>query len=154
MTAADDLVVLEVPRTAARGLERALMLGLLAESRATGAQPTPETARVVQQLHNAARVVQQLHNAAHGHRRFDPEPEIVTPGTVDARVRALFGAAQAAQVLGCTAKHVRYLCRTERLRAQRVGSTWLIDPEDLHAFRIERRETAHGITGPTPTEQG
>ncbi|GAB2325616.1 hypothetical protein STREPTOSP366_08250 [Streptomyces variabilis] len=138
------MVVIEVPRTAARGLERALMLGLLAESRATGAQPTPETARVVQ----------RLHNAAHGHRRFDPEPEIVTPGTVDARVRALFGAAQAAQVLGCTAKHVRYLCRTERLRAQRVGCTWLIDPEDLHAFRIERRETAHGITGPTPTEQG
>ena len=149
MTRAEDLVcedgtvVLTVPLSSARQLERVLAAGLLVVSRADGGRPTPE----------AARILRELHNAAHGGRRFAPEPVIVTPGTVDPRVRTLFGAAQAAQVLGCTAKHVRYLCRAGHLRAQRVGTAWLITPEDLHAFRIERREGTNGKPGPAPHQR-
>ncbi|MGV9281638.1 helix-turn-helix domain-containing protein [Streptomyces sp. NPDC003730] len=68
----------------------------------------------------------------------------------------LFTAAEAADELGCTAKHVRYLCRAGHFpTAHRVAGTgpWLIPADNLHAFRTERWRQARGITGPAPAER-
>ncbi|MGC9381511.1 helix-turn-helix domain-containing protein [Streptomyces sp. MH13] len=69
----------------------------------------------------------------------------------------VFLAAEAADVLGCTAKHVRYLCREGDAfpNAHRVGGTgpWLIPAADLHAYRTGRWREARGITGHTPRDR-
>jgi hypothetical protein len=143
---ADDEVQLRLPRRAVRLLARGFDLGVIRESSLTGAEPTPEVSALLA----------LLHDAAHGRRRFAPEPAFATPATVDPGVRKVFTAAEAADLLGCTAKHVRYLCRGGHFPgAYRVAGTgpWLVPAEDLHAFRTERWRQASGQRG-YPADSG
>ncbi|MFJ9536628.1 helix-turn-helix domain-containing protein [Streptomyces sp. NPDC101225] len=140
----DDLVTLQLPRQAAGQLERIIQAGLIRLSRVDGGRPTPE----------ADRIMRQLHAAAHG-RRFAPEPPPTPPAKVDHGLRNVFAAGEAADVLGCTAKHVRSLCRDGAFpNAWRVSLTgpWMIPADDLHAFREKRWREASGQSGPTPRE--
>ncbi|NJP72167.1 helix-turn-helix domain-containing protein [Streptomyces sp. C1-2] len=139
MTAAEEEpLLLAVPRSSARALERALAAGLLAVSRADGGRPTPE----------AARILRELHNAAHGHRSSVPGTPPAAPTTVDSGLREVLGMGEAAAVLGCTPEYARRLARTGRLPAQRVGGVWAVRPEDLDALRYGRTEDTSGKPGP------
>ncbi|MGA5262438.1 helix-turn-helix domain-containing protein [Streptomyces griseoincarnatus] len=142
MATAEDEVLLAVPRSTARALERALMLGLLAESRATGAEPTPE----------AARILRELHAAAHGHRHVSVSPPAPTP-TVDSGLERMLGTREAAAVLGCDTSHVRRLCLTGRLPARRITGGWLIDSTALDNFRHGREESSSGKSGSAPRDR-
>jgi excisionase family DNA binding protein len=47
----------------------------------------------------------------------------------------IIGTAEAARRLGVSTTRVRVLIETGRLKATKVGSTWLIDPKDLNAVK-------------------
>lgn len=144
MPGSEETLLLPVPRTAARELERILLLGLLADSRETGSKPTPLTNRIVRQLHTAA---QTRGSSAAG-------TPTTAPATVDLGIAgSMLGMREAAAVLGCTPEYVRRLARTERLRAQRVGGVWVVDPRDLDALRYGRTEDTHGEPGPAPADR-
>ncbi|MEV5918946.1 helix-turn-helix domain-containing protein [Streptomyces sp. NRRL F-5527] len=141
----DATVPLLLPLAAVPVLEKLLARHLIAAYQASGGRPAPA----------AQRALSALHEAAQG-RRFAPEPAFVTPVTVDHGSGSVFAAAEAAEVLGCTAKHVRYLCRAGHFpNAHRVRGTgpWLIPAQDLHAFRTGRWREARGITGPAPRDR-
>ncbi|WP_405698200.1 helix-turn-helix domain-containing protein [Streptomyces coelicoflavus] len=134
-----------LPLVAVPVLEDLLARHLVAAYRTSGGRPAPA----------AQRALAVLHEAAQG-RRFAPEPAFATPATVDQGVRNVFTAAEAADVLGCTPKHVRHLCRGGHFpSAYRVADTgpWLIPSADLHAFRTGRWREARGIPGPAPAER-
>ncbi|MGX1120677.1 hypothetical protein RKD37_006040 [Streptomyces ambofaciens] len=135
-----------LPLVAVPVLEDLLARHLVAAYRTSGGRPAPA----------AQRALTVLHEAAQG-RRFAPEPAFATPPTVDPGVRKVFLAAEAADELGCTPKHVRHLCREGAAfpNAYRVGVTgpWLIPAEDLHAYRLKRWREARGIAGPAPRER-
>ncbi|MGA5108698.1 helix-turn-helix domain-containing protein [Streptomyces pseudogriseolus] len=143
-TADEEPLLLAIPRSAARALERILSAGLTAAYRADGGRPTPE----------AERILRELHNAAHGHRSSVPGTPPAAPATVDhGFAGCVLSAGEAAALLGCTPEYVRRLARTGRLRAHRVGGVWAVRPEDLDAFRYGRREGTDGITGPAPRDR-
>ncbi|MFJ4867780.1 helix-turn-helix domain-containing protein [Streptomyces sp. NPDC088757] len=139
-TADDDPLVLAVPRSAARQLERVFAAGLLAVSRAEGGRPTPE----------AARVLRELHAAAHGHRPLTPAAdvgsgELPTP-TVELTVD------EVALAMGCRPRWVRTLAESGRLRGRRVNPRfWLIDATSVDEYRFGRTS---GQSGPAQAEQG
>ncbi|MEU0343169.1 helix-turn-helix domain-containing protein [Streptomyces bobili] len=136
-----DTLLLPVPRSAARELERILLLGLLAESLKTGAKPTAITDSIVRQLHTAAQT----------RPGFAPETPTAAVATVDpgfaSRVLVM---EEVAAVLGCSVQYARRLAQTGRLRAHRVGRTgpWLTTPQDLDAYRYGRQEDTSGKPGP------
>lgn len=141
----EETLLLPVPRTAARELERILLLGLLADSRETGSKPTPVTNRIVRQLHTAAQT----------RPGFAPETPSAAPATVDPGFASrVLGMTEVAAELGCSVQFARRLAQSGRLRADRVGRTgpWLTTPADLDAYRYGRTEDTSGIPGPTPAE--
>ncbi|MFC8866380.1 helix-turn-helix domain-containing protein [Streptomyces sp. NPDC057148] len=141
-TAADEepLLLALTPRTA-RLLERGFKLGLLAESRTTGAEPSAASSALLARLHQATQG-----------RSSVPGTPTPAPATVDHEgfEGSLMGMRDAAAVLGCTAEYARRLARTGRLRAHRVGGVWAVRPEDLDAYRYGRTEDTSGQSGPAP----
>jgi excisionase family DNA binding protein len=134
-----DTVTLQLPRAAARQLERVLALGLLAESRATGTRPSGQ----------AERLLRELHNATQPRPGFATETPSAAPATVDHgfAVRML-STTEVAAVLGCSVQYARRLAQSGRLRAHRVGANWAIDPTDLDAYRYGRQEDTSGEPRP------
>ena len=139
---AEDVVTLTFPRTSARALERILSAGLTVAYRADGGKPTPE----------AARLLQELHAAAQGHRHVSVSPPAPTP-TLDSGLERMLGTREAAAVLGCDTSHVRRLCLTGRLPARRITGGWLIDSTALDNFRHGHQEDTDGKPGPAPAER-
>jgi excisionase family DNA binding protein len=138
-TGGEETLLLPVPRSALRQLERVLALGLLAESRATGARPTEQAERLLRQLHTAAQT--RVSSVA--------GTSTAAPATVDlgfaSRVLCM---EEVAAVLGCSVEYARRLARSGRLRAQRVGANWAVHPTDLDAYRYGRQEDTSGEPGP------
>ena len=50
-----------------------------------------------------------------------------------------YTAAEAAQILRVSPLEVARLCRVGRIKADRPGKAWLIDPADLDAYRKGKR---------------
>ncbi len=48
-------------------------------------------------------------------------------------------AAEAAALLGVTRQHVVHLCKTGRLPARRLSSTWITSRQGVEAYRQTRR---------------
>lgn len=138
----EETLLLPVPRSAARQLERVLAAGLLAVSRADGGRPAPA----------AAALLQAVHAAAHGRRSSVPGTPTPAPATVDHGSGNVLGMREAAARLGCSAEYVRRLARTGRLQARRVGAVWVVDPEDLDAYRYGRTEDTDGVARPAPRD--
>ena len=63
------------------------------------------------------------------------------------QLELFISAEQAAVVLGKSVSMVTYLCRTEALRAKKVGGVWQIDRLDLERMRREEgsREKRDGV---------
>ncbi|MGA5599864.1 helix-turn-helix domain-containing protein [Streptomyces griseoincarnatus] len=141
-TADEETLLLAVPRSAARALERILSAGLTAAYRADGGRPTPE----------AERILRELHAAAQGHRHVSVSPPAPTP-TVDSGLERMLGTREAAAVLGCDTSHVRRLCLTGRLPARRITGGWLIDSTALDNFRHGHQEDTSGQPGPAPRDR-
>ncbi|MGW1034315.1 excisionase family DNA-binding protein [Streptomyces antibioticus] len=138
--APDELLVLEVPRTAARDLERILAAGLTAIHRADGGRPTPE----------AARLLQELHAAAHGRRSPNPTADVGSQDPPPPKVELTVD--EVAVAMGCRPRWIRTLLESGRLRGRRVHPRlWLIDADSVDEYRFGR---TRGITGPAPAQQG
>ncbi|WP_327662446.1 MULTISPECIES: helix-turn-helix domain-containing protein [unclassified Streptomyces] len=143
MTTDEEPVALVLDRASVRLLDRGFRLGLLAEARTTGAEPSLASSALLARLDAAARG-----------QRFADEPPFTPPATVDTGLKEVLAAAEVAAQLGCTPKHVRTLCRGGHFpNARRVAGTWHITAADLHAFRLKRWERARGIAGPTSRER-
>lgn len=140
----EDTLLLPVPRSAARELERILLLGLIEDSLRTGGKPTPLTNRIVRQLHTAAQT----------RPGFAPETPNTRPATVDLGFASrVLGMTEVAAELGCSVQFARRLAQSGRLRAQRVGASWAVHPADLDAYRHGRTEDTDGEPGPTPADR-
>lgn len=50
---------------------------------------------------------------------------------------------KAAGILGISAEHVRYLERTGRLHAQRIGPFRTFDPAEVEQLRLDRERAAN-----------
>lgn len=50
-------------------------------------------------------------------------------------------AIEAADIIGCTALHVAYLCRVKELRCEKFGRDWAIDPASAKEY-AKRPQTA------------
>jgi excisionase family DNA binding protein len=60
---------------------------------------------------------------------------------------ALISAAEAAAMVGRHDSLIRRLCRQGRLPAQRVGATWVLDPEEVRRFFATERPTGRPRRG-------
>ncbi|BBI48038.1 hypothetical protein HORIV_04590 [Vreelandella olivaria] len=46
----------------------------------------------------------------------------------------------AALMLGVSPQHARSLCRKQALRAERIGSTWVVDAESVQRYQQEAEQ--------------
>lgn len=112
---------------------RTLVLGTTARVRANGG------ALAV----GAHELLFALQLAAERTATFAAESPCATPATVE------ITAQQAAVLMGCSPQYVRYLARTGRVRARRAGPAWLIDANDLNAYR-KGHSPCRPTTSPDP----
>jgi excisionase family DNA binding protein len=113
-----------VPAHLATAVRRILVRDLAQHVRADGGAPT---AGVRQLLYALGRAEHHHDQAAD---RFATEPAPATPRTVE------ISTADAAALLGCSAKHVRSLVRSGRILGRRAGQrAWLIDSVSLDHYR-------------------
>jgi excisionase family DNA binding protein len=114
-----------VPPRLAGAVYRILVRDLAQHIRADGGGPTVAVRQLVYALARA----EQLHTED----RFANEPPPAASSTVETST------AEAAALLGCSAKHVRQLCRAGRIQGRRLGRAWLIDTASLDAYRYGGR---------------
>jgi excisionase family DNA binding protein len=125
----DDGAVV-VPAAVAAEVLRLLARALVDDARRHGGQPTPDARRLLSELYDAA----QAHQASRAAGSVNGTVSV--PGsTVEMSV------VEAAEVIGSSTRWVRRLAGCGRLRARRVGRTWLIDAASLDAYR-HRKEAA------------
>ncbi|MBC9249423.1 modification methylase SinI [Pseudomonas alcaligenes] len=57
-------------------------------------------------------------------------------------MRTYLSISEAASLLGISAQHVRTLCRNQELQAEKIGNSWVIDPDSVTSYGLR---TAHMI---------
>lgn len=121
---ADGAVV--IPPEQAREVLRLVLIGIEVRVRADGGELSPRLRRILYALHHASQMEGRRsgEGAASG-------TEVGEPG------RLALSVAEAATVLGCSARWVRALLVGGRLTGRRVGvRAWAIDPDSLDQFRF------------------
>jgi excisionase family DNA binding protein len=47
----------------------------------------------------------------------------------------IIGTAEASEILGLSQDHIKLLCRQGKIKAKRIGKTWIIDKTSLADFK-------------------
>lgn len=50
----------------------------------------------------------------------------------------IIGTVEAAEILGLSSDHVKLLCRQGKIKAKRIGKTWIIDKTLLADFKSSK----------------
>ena len=128
-----------VPGAVAEPILRLIVRGLSQSSSGNGggARLSTDTIGVLSALNAAAAREEERSSSAAG-------TEIAESGIIGNRSDAVrVTALEAASLLGCTDRAIRKACTEGRLRAVKLGNTWLIDAQDLdrHRFGTTTRKT-------------
>lgn len=115
-----------IPPGAVPSLRGWLVRQLVVGVRRDGGEPSAYARDLVYALNRAQHHHDQGQGDAAG---FAPESAPAAAPTVEITT------AEAAHRLGCSAQHVRQLCRSGAFQARQVGGAWLIDRATFDAWR-------------------
>ncbi|MBT2397230.1 helix-turn-helix domain-containing protein [Streptomyces sp. ISL-100] len=130
-----------IPAAVASEVLRALVRDLDAQVRANGGHPSPTVRRILFALHDAA----QQAEASRAAPSFDSATAPFDSSATGSEPTdgATVSVTEAAQVMGCSPRHIRGLIRSGRLPATRIGArTWAVGRAALDEFRHGRGATA------------